>query len=65
MCIRDSVNTHTHTSQQLARGLADVVDLLTWLIDRICPDESNMTDEDSYISTLLFCVEDVYKRQAL
>ena len=30
------VNTHTHTSQQLARGLADDVPLLTWLHDRIC-----------------------------
>ncbi len=53
------VNTHTHTSQQLARGLADDVDLLTWLRDRIWPYESNMTEEDSYISTLLFCVEQI------
>lgn len=42
------VNTHTHTSQQLARGLADDVDLLTWLRERIWPYESNMTEEDSY-----------------
>lgn len=53
------VNTHTHTSQQLARGLADDVDLLTWLRDRIWPYESSMTEEDSYISTLLFCVEQI------
>lgn len=53
------VNTHTHTSQQLARGLADDVDLLTWLHDRIWPYESNMTEEDSYISTLLFCAEQI------
>lgn len=53
------VNTHTHTSQQLARGLADDVDLLTWLRGRIWPYESNMTEEDSYISTLLFCVEQI------
>lgn len=53
------VNTHTHTSQQLARGLADDVDLLTWLRERIWPYESNMTEEDSYISTLLFCAEQI------
>lgn len=53
------VNTHTHTSQQLARGLADDVPLLTWLHDRIWPYESNMTEEDSYISTLLFCAEQI------
>lgn len=53
------VNTHTHTSQQLARGLADDVDLLTWLRERIWPYESNMTEEDSYISTLMFCVEQI------
>lgn len=53
------VNTHTHTSQQLARGLADDVDLLTWLRERIWPYESSMTEEDSYISTLLFCVEQI------
>ncbi|EQB4334363.1 amidohydrolase family protein [Clostridium botulinum] len=29
------VNTHVHLSQQLARGLADDVDLLTWLRKRI------------------------------
>lgn len=53
------VNTHTHTSQQLARGLADDVDLLTWLRERIWPYESSMTEEDSYISTLLLCVEQI------
>ncbi|PIA50990.1 hypothetical protein AQUCO_01100065v1 [Aquilegia coerulea] len=28
------INTHVHTSQQLARGIADDVDLLTWLHKR-------------------------------
>lgn len=51
------INTHVHTSQQLARGIADDVDLLTWLHDRIWPYESNMTEEDSYISTLLCGIE--------
>uniref|UniRef100_A0A0C9S3D7 TSA: Wollemia nobilis Ref_Wollemi_Transcript_29542_1654 transcribed RNA sequence n=1 Tax=Wollemia nobilis TaxID=56998 RepID=A0A0C9S3D7_9CONI len=51
------INTHVHTSQQLARGIADDVDLMTWLHNRIWPYESQMTEEDSYISTLLCGVE--------
>lgn len=51
------VNTHVHLSQQLARGLADDVDLLTWLRERIWPYESEMTLEDSYISSLACCTE--------
>ncbi|KAI8526807.1 hypothetical protein RHMOL_Rhmol12G0025600 [Rhododendron molle] len=51
------INTHVHTSQQLARGIADDVDLITWLHDRIWPYESNMTEEDSYVSTLLCGIE--------
>ena len=47
------INTHVHLSQQLARGLGDDVPLLTWLHERIWPYESNMTEEDSYISSLL------------
>jgi len=53
------VNTHVHTSQQLARGLADDVDLLTWLHDRIWPYESSMTEEYSYISTLFCAAEQI------
>jgi 5-methylthioadenosine/S-adenosylhomocysteine deaminase len=53
------VNTHVHTSQQLARGLADDVDLLTWLHDRIWPYESNMTEDDSYVSTLFCAAEQI------
>ena len=53
------INTHVHTSQQLGRGLGDDVNLLTWLHDRIWPYESSMTEEDSYISTLLCCAEQI------
>jgi 5-methylthioadenosine/S-adenosylhomocysteine deaminase len=53
------VNTHVHTSQQLGRGLGDDVNLLTWLHERIWPYESNMTEEDSYMSTLLCCLEQI------
>ncbi|KAI5069395.1 hypothetical protein GOP47_0015696 [Adiantum capillus-veneris] len=51
------INTHVHTSQQLARGIADDVDLLTWLHERIWPFESHMSVEDSYLSTLLCGIE--------
>ena len=53
------VNTHVHTSQQLGRGLGDDVNLLTWLHERIWPYESNLTEEDSYISALLCGLEQI------
>jgi len=53
------INTHVHTSQQLGRGLGDDVSLLTWLFERIWPYESNMTEEDSYVSTLLCGLEQI------
>lgn len=40
------INSHVHLSQQLARGLGDDVDLLTWLHQRIWPYESSMERED-------------------
>ena len=46
------INTHVHLNQQLGRGLADDVDLLTWLRDRIWPYESTLNYEDAYISAL-------------
>jgi 5-methylthioadenosine/S-adenosylhomocysteine deaminase len=52
MVLPGLVNTHVHTSQQLERGLADDVDLLTWLHDRTWPFESALTEEDQYLSTL-------------
>jgi 5-methylthioadenosine/S-adenosylhomocysteine deaminase len=51
------INTHVHTSQQLGRGLGDDVDLLTWLHQRIWPYESSLTEEDSYLSSLLTGIE--------
>lgn len=53
------INTHVHTSQQLGRGLADDVDLLTWLRGRIWPYESNLTEDDSYISSLMCGLEQI------
>lgn len=51
------VNTHVHTSQQISRGVGDDVDFMTWLHKRMWPFESHMTEEDSYISTLMCCLE--------
>ncbi len=53
------VNTHIHTSQQLGRGLGDDVDILTWLHKRIWPYESSLSENDSYLCTLLSCVEQI------
>ncbi len=53
------VNTHVHTVQQLGRGLADDVDLMTLLHERVFPYESNVGPEDSYASTLLFGLEQI------
>ena len=53
------INTHVHTSQQLERGLGDDVDLLTWLHKRTWPYESSLTPEDSYVSTLLYMLEQI------
>ncbi|MGL4308713.1 amidohydrolase [Cetobacterium sp. SF1] len=51
------VNTHVHLSQQMGRGIADDVDLLTWLRERVWPYESSFDLEDSYISSLACCGE--------
>jgi len=51
------VNTHVHTSQQISRGVGDDVDFQTWLHKRMWPFESNMTEEDSYVSTLMCALE--------
>ncbi|MGL5316665.1 MAG: amidohydrolase [Peptostreptococcaceae bacterium] len=51
------VNTHVHLSQQLGRGIADDVDLLTWLRERVWPYESSFNYEDSLISSTACCVE--------
>lgn len=53
------INTHVHTSQQLGRGLGDDVPLLVWLTERTFPYESQLTEEDSYISTLVCCLEQI------
>ena len=51
------VNTHTHLSMTLLRGLADDLPLDTWLNDYIWPFEANLTGEYCYAGALLACVE--------
>lgn len=53
------VNTHCHTSQQLGRGLADDVNLLTWLHERIWPYEAALTEDDCEISAQLCALEQI------
>ncbi len=53
------VNTHCHTSQQLGRGLADDVGLLTWLHDRIWPYELALDEGDAEVAAALCAVEQV------
>jgi 5-methylthioadenosine/S-adenosylhomocysteine deaminase len=53
------INTHAHTSQQLGRGLADDVDLLTWLRDRIWPYEAALSPADAEISALACAAEQI------
>jgi 5-methylthioadenosine/S-adenosylhomocysteine deaminase len=57
MIIPGLVNTHVHLSQQLGRGLADDVDLLTWLRKRTWPYESSMSEEEQYLSAIACCIE--------
>lgn len=51
------IDCHCHSTQSLARGLTDNVFLNTWLHDRIYPYESSMTASDTYISSMLTCLE--------
>jgi 5-methylthioadenosine/S-adenosylhomocysteine deaminase len=53
------INTHCHLSQQLARGLADDVDLLTWLHERIWPYEAALDEEDVETSALACALEQI------
>ena len=51
------VNTHTHLSMALMRGLADDMPLETWLNDHIWPVEANLNGEHCYAGALLACAE--------
>ena len=51
------VNTHTHLSMTLFRGVADDLALDTWLNDNIWPLEANLNGDYCYIGALLGAVE--------
>lgn len=51
------INTHTHLSMGLFRGLADDLNLDSWLNDYIWPMEANLNEEYCYIGALLGAVE--------
>lgn len=51
------IDTHVHLTQTLARGLADDVSVPDWLYKRIFPYEVSMTEEDTYNSSMLACLE--------
>jgi 5-methylthioadenosine/S-adenosylhomocysteine deaminase len=51
------VNTHNHAAMTCFRGLADDLDLMTWLNDYIFPAEAKLTDDKVYQGALLACAE--------
>ncbi len=51
------INTHTHLSMTLMRGLADDLPLDAWLNEYIWPVEANLDGEHCYAGALLACVE--------
>ena len=51
------VNTHTHASMTLFRGLADDLPLMEWLQEHIFPAESRLTGDMVHAGALLACAE--------
>lgn len=51
------VNAHTHLSMVLFRGMADDLELQTWLEEKIWPTEANLESEHVYSGSLLGCLE--------
>ena len=51
------VNTHTHLSMTLMRGLADDIPLDTWLNNYIWPVEAELNPEYCYAGALVACAE--------
>jgi len=51
------INSHTHASMTCFRGLADDLQLMTWLNDHIFPAEAKLDDQKVYSGALLACAE--------
>jgi len=51
------INTHTHLSMTLLRGVADDLPLMQWLNEEIWPIEAKLEDRHVYAGALLGCLE--------
>ena len=51
------INTHTHASMSLLRGVADDAELMDWLNNKIWPIEAKLTPEDIHVGALLSIIE--------
>jgi 5-methylthioadenosine/S-adenosylhomocysteine deaminase len=51
------INSHTHASMACFRGLADDLQLMTWLNDHVFPAEAKLDDQKVYSGALLACAE--------
>jgi 5-methylthioadenosine/S-adenosylhomocysteine deaminase len=51
------INSHTHAAMTCFRGLADDLQLMTWLNDHIFPAEGQLDDQKVYSGALLACAE--------
>ena len=51
------INSHTHAAMTCFRGLADDLQLMTWLNDHIFPAEAKLDDQKVYLGALLACAE--------
>jgi len=51
------INTHTHAAMTCFRGLADDLDLMTWLHEYIFPAEAKLTWDKVYKGAMLACAE--------
>ena len=51
------INMHTHAAMTLFRGYGDDMPLMTWLKEKIWPNEAKLTYNDVYWGAKLACVE--------
>jgi 5-methylthioadenosine/S-adenosylhomocysteine deaminase len=51
------MNMHTHAAMTLFRGFGDDMPLMTWLNEKIWPNEARLTEDDVYHGARLACAE--------
>ncbi len=51
------MNMHTHAAMTLFRGFGDDMPLMSWLEEKIWPNEAKLTSDDIYWGAKLACVE--------